>query len=150
MRSSRPTGIGGRNLSHDAAMNYRGVIIAESLEDPSVLQEVRILETKVEPVTADHKTPWLEQWTLHTVEIPEDRADEVAEKISKVLDTQHQSSWYADFKNDALYYIIFQNRVFRVDRSKKEKYTEIVRYGTSLGIPEYQLDFSSDIKEWER
>ena len=54
-------------------MPYRGVIIEESLEDKDVLKEVRILSTKVEPVTEKHKTPRIKQWTLHTVEIPEDR-----------------------------------------------------------------------------
>lgn len=48
-------------------MNYKGVIIAESLQDSSLLKEVKIIETKVEPITPEHKTPWLKQWTLHTV-----------------------------------------------------------------------------------
>lgn len=129
-------------------MNYKGAIIEESLRDISVLKEVKILETKVEPVTAEHKTPWLKQWTLHTVLIPENGADVFANKISKALEDEH--GWYADFKNDKTHYIIFRNKIFRVDRIKKEQYTEVVKYGTSLGIPDYQLDFSPDIKEWGR
>ncbi len=52
-------------------MNYKGVIIEESLEDKAVLGQVKIVDTKVEPITPRHKTPWLTQWTLHTVEVPE-------------------------------------------------------------------------------
>jgi len=128
--------------------NFNGVIIEESLENKDVLQKVKIIETKVEEVTEEHKTPWIKQWTLHTVEIPENQANEIAEDLSKSLDSEH--SWYADFKNDKFHYIIFRNKVFFIDRSSKEQYDEAKKYGISLGIPEYQVDFHPDIKEWER
>ena len=41
------------------AVDFKGVIIEESLGDVSVLKEVQILNTKVEQVTEKHKTPWL-------------------------------------------------------------------------------------------
>lgn len=125
-----------------------GVIIEESLENKDVLKKVKIVGTKVERVTEEHKTPWIKQWTLHTVEIPENKADKIAEELSKSLDSQH--AWYADFKNDAWHYIVFRGKFFKVDRSKKEQYANVTKYGISLGIPDYQLDFSPDIKEWER
>lgn len=56
-------------------MNYKGVIIEESLENKDILKGVRVLETKVEQVTEEHKTPWIKQWTLHTVEVPENQVD---------------------------------------------------------------------------
>ena len=130
--------------------NYKGAIIEESLENIDVLKEVKILETEVEPVTNEHETPWLKQWTLHTVEISEDKAQAIAEKISQALDKEHGGSWYADFKNDTHHYIIFRNKVFYIDRKNKEQYDEAKRYGISLGIPEYQVDFAPDDKIWER
>src|SRR5205807_4515912 len=45
--------------------NYRGVIIEESLEERSVLNRLKILETKVDTLTDYHKTPWLKRWTKH-------------------------------------------------------------------------------------
>ena len=129
-------------------MNYKGVIIEESLENKDVFDEVVILGTKVESVIEKHKTPWLKQWTLHTVEITEDHADEIAKKISNSLVSEH--SWYADFKNNEFHYIIFRGKIFKVNRSRSEEYKEVVRYGISLGIPDYQLDFSPAIKEWKR
>jgi len=127
---------------------YKGVIIEESLENKEILKKVKILETKVELVTERHKTPWIKQWTLHTVEIPEEKVADIAEEISRVLDAEHD--WYADFKSEDIHFIIFRNKVFRVDRTKKEQYDEVTKYGVSLGISDYQLDFSPDIKEWER
>ena len=126
-------------------MNYHGVIIEESLENPDVLKTAKILETRVEEVTEKHQTPWLKQWTLHTVEIPEDQADNVAEAISHALDAQHGGSWYADFKNKTLHYIIFPGKIFRINPTNQSEYAVARHYGISLGIPEYQVDFSPEV-----
>jgi len=119
--------------------NYQGVIIEESLENKDILKDVKILSTKVKKVTEEHETPWLSQWTLHTVEILENEAKEIAEKISQSLDRDHGGSWYADFKNDTHHFIIFRDKVFYIERKNKEQYDEAERYGISLGIPKHQL-----------
>ena len=126
------------------SVDFIGVIIEESLERKDVLKKVKIVKTKVENVTEKHKTPWIKKWTLHTIEIPANRADAIAKELSESLDSQH--SWYADFKNGSMHYIIFRGKIFKVDRTKKEQYDEVTRYGVSLGIPCYQLDFSPDIE----
>ena len=125
--------------------DFTGIIIEESLENSEVLKKVKIIKTKVAKVTEKHKTPGIMQWTMHTIEIPEEKADSIAKELCKSLNSKH--SWYADFKNDEFHYVIFRNRIFKVDRSKKEQYDEVTRYGISLGIPDYQLDFSQYIKE---
>lgn len=125
-------------------MNYRGVIIEESLIDTSVLKQVRILSTKVEKVIERHKTPWLKRWTLHTVEISEGEAENFADVLSRAMDPRHGGAWYADFKNDKTHYIIFLNKVFRVDRRGPEGYAPVKEYGLRLGIPKYQLNFSPE------
>ena len=131
-------------------MNYKGVIIKESLRNKDVLKEVVILSTKVEQVTEKHKTPWLSQWTLHTIEIAEERADEIAEKLGRDLETKH-TNWYADFKSDKYHYIVYSGgKVFKVDLKNPALYKEARAHGISLGIPEYQVDFAPDDKIWER
>ena len=121
--------------------SFRGDIIEESLGNKDVLKKVKIVSTRVEEVTEKHRTPWLKQWTLHFVEVSPEKAEEVAEDISKSLDTRHQGSWYADFKNETKHYIIFPNKVFFIDRTSKEQYEEAREYGISLGIPEHQVNF---------
>lgn len=130
--------------------NYQGVIIEESLKNKKILKKIKIISTKVEPITEEHKTPWLSQWTLHTVEIAENEAQAIAEAISKTLDYSHNSSWYADYKNETHHYIIFRDKIFYIDRTSKEQYDEAKRYGISLGIPEYQVDFHPEVEEWKR
>lgn len=130
-------------------MDYEGVIIEESLENKDVLGSVNILSTKIEQVTEKHKTPWVKQWTLHTVRVAKEKAGEIAEKVSRALDSKH--SWYADYKTKTDHYIIFRDRVFHItDRTSREQYNGAKRYGISLGIPEYQVDFAPDDKVWER
>ena len=130
-------------------MHFTGVIIEESLEDVSVLRDVKIVSTEVKQVTEKYKTPWIKQWTLHTVEIPAGKAAGIAAKISKVLDWEH--NWYADYKTDTEHYIIYRDKVFHVtNRSSKDQYDEATKYGISIGIPDYQVDFSPHIALWER
>ena len=114
------------------------------------IKDVKILETKVEKVTQEHRTPWLKQWTLHSVEVSEQRVEEISNNISKSLDTKHQGSWYADFKDSSHHYIIFPSKVFFIDRTSEEQYKEASKYGISLGIPEYQVDFAPNVKKWKR
>ncbi len=128
--------------------NYHGIIIEESLVSKDVLQKVKILSTNVEQVTEKHKTPWISQWTLHTIELPEMKAAMISEEISRSLDREH--SWYADFKNNTHHYIVFRNKVFFIDCKSKEQYDEAKHYGTSLGIPAYQVDFAPNDHIWKR
>lgn len=125
--------------------NFRGVIIEESLKEIGILKKMKVDETKVETVTAQHKTPWLKKWTLHTVSVPAEEINLVSEELSRVL-LSEPSSWYADLKSSREHYIIYPNKVFKVDRSKPKEYEAVTRYGVSRGIPEYQLDFSPEIK----
>ncbi len=131
-------------------MNFTGVIIEESLANKAVLSKVKVKKTNVEDVTEKHQTPWLKKWTLHTVLVYEGEADEVAEEISKSFDYSHKSAWYADFKNDQTHYIIFKDKVFKIDRSKLEEYQAATNYGVSLGIPDYQVDFAPNVVDWKR
>lgn len=120
-------------------MNYKGTIIEESLTTKAVFDLVKILSVKVEQVTLKHKTPWLKQWTLDYVEIPEEQSQQVAELLSKDIEFEHESSWYADYRNESTHYIIFKNKIFKIDRSNKQQYEEAYRFGLTLGIPDYQL-----------
>jgi hypothetical protein len=122
-------------------MIYSGIIIEESLENKDVLKDVQILKTEIFPVEERDKTPWVENWTLHTVEITEDKVDEIVGKISQALDCKHAGSWFADFENGTFHCIVFRNKVFKVKMEQKEQYEAVRECGKSLGIPGYQMNF---------
>ncbi len=85
---------------------------------------------------------------MHTIEISEEKADDVAKKLSADLESQH--NWYADYKNDQYHYIIYKNKIFKVDLKNPILYKDAKQYGISLGIPEYQVDFAPEDKNWKR
>lgn len=126
-------------------MSYTGTIIEESLEDKSVLKGIKIISTRVAKTDEEDATPWLKEWTLHKVEVSEDKVDAVSKKISESIDSQHNHSWYADYKNKDWHYIIFPHKIFKIARDDTQGYNEAKKYGISLGIPEHQVDFSPDI-----
>lgn len=72
------------------------------------MQNVTILETTVSPNEPKHQTPWLKQWTEHTIEIPEDEAEARAKSIQNAIETIPQA-WYADYKNNKTHYKIFSS-----------------------------------------
>jgi hypothetical protein len=124
--------------------NFFGIIIEESLEDKSVLDLIKIISTKVEPINEKHQTPWLKQWTLHTVEVEADQAEKVAVAISKAIGKNY---WYADYKNDDTHFYIFKDKVFKVNRTSEDEYKQAQDYGLSLGIPDYQVNFLRNLKK---
>ncbi len=128
-------------------MNYQGVIIEESLGDKEVLNNVKIIKTRVSPVVEKHRTPWVKRWTMHTVEILEQDAEKIAEQLSEDLDKEH--AWYADFKNENYHFIIYRGKIFKVDLKNPIFYKEAKKFGIALGIPEYQVDFAPNDKIFE-
>lgn len=118
---------------------YTGTIIEESSKDRAVLDELTIVSTKVLKVTERFQTPWLSQWTFHSVEIDPEKADETAELLSKSLEGEHD--WYTDFNNGEIFYVVFRNKVFKCTQDNTEARQKAVAHGLSLGIPDYQLDF---------
>lgn len=123
--------------------NYKGVIIEESLKDKKILKKIKIISTKVEKVTDKHQTPWLSQWTLDTIEVNENEVDDLAQKMSEAIDSEH--GWYIDCHNDRYHYVIFKDKVFKIDRNKKSDYDEMIKYGLSIGTPDYQLPNFADL-----
>lgn len=128
-------------------MNYKGVIIEESLVDTSIIQELDIISHEVEMITEAEETPWLDRWTMDTVLIPEERIEEYAERLSKLIEVKHCGNWYCDFRNNKYHYVIFSNKVFCLDRTKKEDYGKMQEYALSIGLPKHQLPNFSDLDE---
>lgn len=126
-------------------MNYKGVIIEESLTDNSIIKELNVIQKEVSKTTAREKTPWLNKWSLYTVEIEEKEIDKYAERLSKLIDNEHCSDWYCDFRNNTYHYVIFKDKFFKLNRGNKKDYKEMREYAINLGLPEYQLPTYNDL-----
>ena len=122
--------------------NFKGVVIEESLKNKEILKNLKIISTKVEKVTEAHKTPWLKQWTLHTVEIPEELIEKTAEELKNSLEKEH--NWFMHFWKGDLLIVIFKDKIFKLPKNDKKTWRPAINYGISLGIPKYQLNFPTD------
>ena len=124
---------------------YEGCIIEESLENTDVINLFKIVRTEIAPVTEENATPWLDNWTMHMVEIGENNIDDAVIKLKNSL--KNEENWYADLKNNDFHYIVFNDKVFKVGRSSKEQYNEVNQYGLARSIPTYQLPDESWAKQ---
>lgn len=128
-------------------MNYKGVIIEESLVDISIIKELEVISHDVEMITEAEETPWLDRWTMDTVLIPEEKIEDYTERLSKLIEIEHCENWYCDFRNEKYHYVVFSNKVFCLDRKKKEDYKVMQEYAISIGLPKYQLPNFNDLDE---
>jgi len=128
-------------------MDYEGVVVEESLKEKSVLDSLFITSTKVEPVTPEHHTPWLRQWTRHAILIPAEDAAIIALQLGVAIDRR---GWCVDYKNSTTHFVIYPGKIFKIDRQRPEHYASAVAYGLSIGVAEYQLDFGPAIPHWNR
>ncbi len=114
---------------------FKGLIIRESLQDASVLDELTI--TKEE--TWDIDEPGEGQssvWHVVTVEVESDKMNEVAQTLSHALD---EGKWFVDFSDGQTIVVVFRERVFQYQKGDTATRDEAMVFGRQLGIPEKQL-----------
>lgn len=109
---------------------YKGIIVKESLDNPSVLDALDVVEIPDENENGD-------SWHTYRVNVT---ADDI-EKISLALKPR---SWYAHFWNDRELIVTYRDRTFAFERNNTKKRQEAIEYGLTVGIPKEQLDFLID------
>lgn len=126
-------------------MDYIGTIVEESLSNLDILKEIEITDQSIEKVSERDNTPWLDKWTIDTVKIKEDESEELANKLSKIIDTKHCNDWYCDFKNDKYHYVVFKDKVFKLKRGKKTDYETMQEYASKVGLIKEQMPTYDDL-----
>lgn len=108
---------------------YTGCIIEESLKDKAILDEFTILETKDE------------DGIMYIVEIDDSKIDSIVPKLKEAM--VDEPVWYIDLKNYDYHYIIYNDKIFKVDRDYPEQYEKTKEYGLQRGILEEYLPNAS-------
>lgn len=106
-------------------MQYKGIIVEESLEKPEILSECNITATE---------TAGESGWRLHTVLLDDNSFPGLQQSLK-------QGPWYAHFWHGPNIVAIFREKIFRFDTVDKATWIPVLKYGRFLGIPEKQLDF---------
>ncbi|MFQ6049780.1 MAG: hypothetical protein ACE5J0_01945 [Candidatus Paceibacterales bacterium] len=110
---------------------YHSIIIEESLKNPKVLENYKILRTKFSPK---------QNWHLHIVEISEPIEKAIKEiQEAMVADKPYYFHIYDEGKT---LIVIFKKKVFYLNPLDQSTWQEAREYGASkLNIPPEQLDF---------
>jgi hypothetical protein len=119
---------------------WSGRILAESLRVGAdvVVPDIRLVRCGRHEVSDPAETqPAV--WTYVDVEIPDNRADELADSLSRAL--LAEGGWYADFRSESEHIVIFSDRVFRYPHGDPAGRAAAVEYGLSVGVPARQLDW---------
>ena len=109
---------------------YHSIIIEESLENPKVLENYKILRTKFSPE---------KNWHLHIVEIPE--PEKAIKEIQEAMMTDKPYYFHIYNEGKALI-IVFNDKVFYLNPNDQLTWKEARAFGArKLNIPSEQLDF---------
>ncbi len=121
-------------------MKFTGLLLQESLADPSVLDSLGV--TKVERWdVGEAGKPGPPVWTATYFEGPEGEADAVADAISRAM---VPSYWYANIRCGPDEIVIFAGKVFRYPRGDAAARRAPEDYARSIGVPEHQIDWERD------
>jgi hypothetical protein len=110
---------------------YHSIIIEESLKNPEVLKNYKIIRTKF---SAE------QNWHLHIIEVPEIFDSFISEiQNEMVLDKPYYFHIYDQGKTLV---IVFKDKIFNINPADESTWQEAREYGSQkLNIPAEQLDF---------
>jgi len=123
-------------------MNYKGVIIEESLENKELLGLCKIVSTRI-GVDNNPKTNAGEPtWTLHQVKVLEPNLKEVLKQLSKNLKLPN---WWADLSLGDEICIVFHNKIFKGKNYNLKFRKRVIDYAHSLNLPAGQIPLGGSI-----
>ena len=112
-------------------MTWKGVILEESLEDKSLLNLVKIKDTKIETLEGENRI-----MTFHKVEVKDNKKDKFVQKTIKAI----KQGFYIHLVKDKVMYVIFKEHMYKFSRGFPE--LEMAREeGRKMGIPDEQMPF---------
>ncbi len=116
---------------------WKGVIISESLEELSLLNEFDVYKVRIskQEELIDEQGN-MGRWHLYWVHATDKQIEAVSLEIKK--------GWYAHFWKGQKLLAVFQKKKFKIQAKDKSTWKETVEYGKSVGIPEEQLDFPTE------
>ena len=121
-------------------MTINGTLIGESVRVGAALEGVLLTVEKIYRADAgDQAAGQPLTWTFIEFAIPDDRAEALAEALSRALEPQF--GWYCDFRSHDKTFVVFSQRIFRYPRGNQAARAEVEAYARSVGVPESELDW---------
>lgn len=116
---------------------WRGVVIAEGLRDPALVNDLRVVRAVI---TGDGPPPdsggAQGRWHLYWVDVTDDEVDRIQAA------TRH--AWYAHFWQGERLRVIYDDARFDVHRHDQSTWPPAVDHGLGQGLRREWLDFPTD------
>ena len=119
------------------------MVIRESLEDVSVLDQLTVTRVETWDVSASAIVGQSKTWTATFIEGPDAEADEAGELLSAAM---LPGAWYANISTPEHDLVIFKGHVVKYERRDVRAYRAAQDYARSVGVPEHQLGWRSDLE----
>lgn len=115
-------------------MRWHGIVIAESLEDPALINDLTIYGAHIgdEGLPIDYDGG-LGRWHTYWVEVSDSDIDLVQR------DLLH--GWYAHFWRGDDLLVVYDDERFRLSRAAPATWDTARAHGRAQGIPDAELDF---------
>jgi hypothetical protein len=132
VQQDRRVGQGGK-----AIMTFRGVVIAEALKDPTVVNRLSVYRVRItdEGVPIDYEGH-TGRWHLYWI-----GADQ--ETIS-FIQRETKPGWYAHFWEGDRLLVIYDDAAFELSRDNRPSWRPAIEHGAKQGIPRGELDFVTE------
>ncbi len=118
-------------------MDWRGVIIAEGLSDPAIINRYSVYRAVIteDGMLIDYEGN-TGRWHIYYVECEREEIDKIEAYIVR--------GWYAHFWDREKIIVVYNDEQFELDRNDKDTWKKAIAHGKAQGIPENQLDFPTD------
>jgi len=117
--------------------DWKGVIIAEGLKDPTVINSFSVYKAEITednlPIDYEGNTG---RWHIYYVKCSKDEIDALQPYILK--------GWYAHFWKEDKIIVVYNDKKFEILKNDKNTWKEAVKHGRAQGIPENELEFPTD------
>jgi hypothetical protein len=115
---------------------WKGIIVAEGLEEPSLINEFEVFKARISKSDQDLGDGKVGRWHLYYVFATDSQIDTLA--------IQMRSGWYCHFwRGDALV-AVFRGKKFEMVTRDKSTWRDAIDFGATTGIPENELDFPTE------
>ncbi len=116
---------------------FKGFVLSESLNDPTILNNSDLIYIKVEK----HEDPkYPKFWHLYKISVSDEDMPELSEELAKNI----KNEWYTHFWDKNKVYIILKDKVFCIPREENwnsKEYKLVIDYAIQHGINEKYLGF---------
>lgn len=115
---------------------WKGVIISESLEEPSLIDDFEVFRVKISKKDLDLGGGKQGRWHLYYVYATDSQINGLPGQI--------KPGWYCHFWRENNLRVVFPGKKFAMLANDRSTWKDAIEYGRLIGIPDEELDFPTE------